>query len=97
MDHVNFEFSAGERSTGSTEDGEWLWRTSTKGQERGHGSGEVIITKKHFIPEKFLHVATYEGRLNSRRVRVWAMSYLRARAACSCTCYSQIIRARLCL
>ncbi len=58
-------YSTGERTTGSTEDGERLWRTSAKGQERltRHGS--------------------YEGRLNSRRVWVWAMSYLRARAACS--------------
>ncbi len=50
---------AGERSraTASTEDGQRLWRTSAKGQERGHGSGEAIITKKRFVPEKFLHVA----------------------------------------
>ncbi len=82
--------SAGERTTGSTEDGKRLWRTSAKGQERvvRHGSGEAIITKKRFVPETFLPCAcSYEGRLNSRRVwvRVWAMSYLRARAACSFT------------
>ncbi len=53
-----------------------------------HGSGEAIITKKRFVPEKFLPCAcSYEGRLNSRRVRVWAMSYLRVRDACSCTCH----------
>ncbi len=83
-------YSAGERMTGSTEDGEWLWRTSAKGQERlaRHGSGKAIIMKKRFVPEKFLSCAcSYEGRLNSRRVWVRALSYLRARAACSCTCY----------
>ncbi len=63
-----------------------------KGQEclARHGSGEAIITKKRFVPEKFLPCAcacSYEGRLNRRRVWVWAVSYLRARAACSCTCY----------
>ncbi len=56
-------YSAGERTTGSTEDGERLWRTSTKGQEClvRRGSGEAIITKKRFVPEaeKFfvVHVA----------------------------------------
>ncbi len=48
-------YSAGERTTGSTEDGERLCRTSTKGQERlaRRGSGEAIITKKRFVPDKF--------------------------------------------
>ncbi len=29
--------------------------TRVKGQER-HGSGEAIVTKKRFVPEKFYHV-----------------------------------------
>ncbi len=69
-EHANEKegYSTGERTTGSTEDGERLWRTSTKGQERlaRRGSGEAIITKKRFVPEKFLPCAcSYECRLNS--------------------------------
>ncbi len=48
---------------------------TTEGQERlaRHGSGEAIIMKKRFVLEKFLPCAwSYEGRLNSHRVRVWA-------------------------
>ncbi len=66
-------YSTGERTTGSTEDGERLWRTSAKGQERlvRHGSGEAIITKNRSVLEKFLPCArSYEGHLNSRGVRV---------------------------
>ncbi len=61
-------YSVGERTTR---------RTSAKGQERltRHGSGEAIITKKHFVPEKFLpRACSYEGHLNSRQVHMWAMS-----------------------